>query len=100
MDLHAVITGDIVNSTKLKPKVESKLMSSLHRILAPYPFEFYRGDSFQVYLEKPEKSLRLALICRTMAISLSEGEESNRPDTRISIGIGKISAPVKELGEA
>jgi hypothetical protein len=100
MALHAVLTGDIVNSTKLKPKVETRLMAALSRILAPYPSEFYRGDSFQAYMEEPEKSLKTALLCRTTAISLSEDEELNRPDIRISIGIGKTNSPVKELRSA
>ena len=100
MAIQAVLTGDIVNSTKLKKAVEKKLLSLLYSTLSPYQFEFYRGDSFQVYVAKPEAALRIALLCRTAAISISKNEEIDLSDVRMSIGVGIVKAPVKTLGAA
>ena len=100
MAIQAVLTGDIVNSTKLKKAVEKKLLSLLYLTLSSYKFEFYRGDSFQVYVTKPEEALKIALLCRTAAISISKNEEINLSDIRMSIGIGVVKTPVKTLGAA
>ena len=100
MAIQAVLTGDIVNSTKLKKAVEKKLLSLLYSTLSSYKFEFYRGDSFQVYVTKPEEALKIALLCRTAAISISKNEEINLSDIRMSIGIGVVKTPVKTLGAA
>jgi len=99
--IHAVITGDIVNSTQLDPATEKTLIKELGRILKPHIFEFYRGDSFQVYIKEPAKSLRIALMCRTLAISLTASEEDlSLSDVRISIGIGRVVLPIKISGTA
>lgn len=100
MAIKAVLTGDIVNSTKLKKAVEKKLILLLHATLSDYKFEFYRGDSFQVYVTNPSEALKTALLCRTAAISISKIEEINLSDVRVSIGIGTAKTPVKTLGVA
>ena len=51
MGTQAVITADIVNSTKLTAAKEKLLLKKLLSVLNPYQFEFYRGDSFQVLLK-------------------------------------------------
>ncbi|MBY0482523.1 MAG: hypothetical protein K2Q21_14295 [Chitinophagaceae bacterium] len=98
--LHAVLTGDIVNSTKLEPKKEKKLMKLFYQILEPYKFEFYRGDSFQAYIREPKEALKIVLQCRTAAISVTGTEEATGSDVRISIGIGSIAAPIRKLATA
>lgn len=100
MALRAVLTGDIVNSTKLKPAIEKKLLKVLQVILGAYQFEFYRGDSFQVFIKNPVEALRVALLCRTAAISISKNNEENVADVRISMGIGNAKMPVITLGTA
>ncbi len=94
----AILTGDIVNSTKLEAAVEKRLLAELKEILSPYTFEFYRGDSFQVYVEDARASLRTAMLCRTAAIGLQQEEQF--PDIRISIGIGEVTQPIIPLGSA
>lgn len=96
--LHAVLTGDIVNSTTLSAQVEKKLMKDLRKILSSHLAEFYRGDSFQVYIKEPAGSLKLALLCRAIAISLTWGDEAIASDVRVSIGIGPVQLPVKSPG--
>jgi len=99
MAIQAILTGDIVNSTQLTTRGEKKLLACLRQLLSPYQYEFYRGDSFQVYVKRAEEALPLALLCRTAAISIG----SNGPaasDIRISIGIGDVKMPVTSLGTA
>lgn len=100
MAVRAVLTGDIVNSTRLKKVTEKKLLKILTAALAKYQFEFYRGDSFQVYVKNPIEALQTALLCRTAAISVSKNETINLSDVRISIGIGTVTMQVKTLGTA
>ncbi len=100
ISIHAVLTGDIVNSTQLEAVTEERLLKELGRILQPYAFEFFRGDSFQAYLKDPADSLRVALLCRTAAMSMVSNDLQPASDIRISIGIGTVMAPVKILGSA
>ncbi|MFT4156000.1 hypothetical protein [Parafilimonas sp.] len=84
--LQAVITADIVNSTRMNKKQETQLLQTLEGLFADQPHEFFRGDSFQVLVLQPALSLQLALLCRTAAIAL---EPESRPfDIRMGIGIG------------
>lgn len=99
-DMAAVITADIVNSTKLSEANEKLLFSELEELLKPYRSEFFRGDSFQVYLENAKDALKLALACRSLAIQLPTAEEEPLSDIRISIGIGNVVLPVKSLATA
>jgi hypothetical protein len=99
MAVQAVLTGDIVNSTKLTAANEKKLLKKLKIILSPYKYEFYRGDSFQVYIKDAKNALRIALLCRTAAISMP-ADAVTPGDVRVSIGIGPVKAPVKKLSGA
>ncbi|TVM04253.1 MAG: hypothetical protein CV087_01025 [Candidatus Brocadia sp. WS118] len=99
--LYAVVTGDIVGSSKLTTGQRSHLLSvlkssfnTLKKILPDgirAPFEIHRGDSFQGVLSKPEAALRVAIAIRT---SLRHGFETkqrrNALDARIAVGIGPI----------
>ena len=100
MAIRAVITGDIVNSTKLAAAKEKKLLKILYQVLAPHQFEFYRGDSLQVFQKDAGGALRTALLCRTAAISISQQEKTVSSDVRISIGIGEVRGIVKSLRTA
>jgi hypothetical protein len=97
MAIQAVLTGDIVNSTRLGPAAEKKLLKALSGVLLSYRYEFYRGDSFQAYIKDAAGALTAALLCRTAAI----GMEGTAPaDVRISIGIGKTRPPGDLLGSS
>lgn len=96
----AVLTGDIVNSTQLLPEQEEVLFRRLRQdILKAYPHEIYRGDSFQVFIVKPQEALTVALACRVLAIQFTETAEMEF-DMRLSIGIGKVVLPISDLGTA
>ncbi len=102
----AVLTGDIVNSTKLLLTQEARLIKALGGVLGnfrgkPRLHEFYRGDSFQIYLDDPAEALRMALVCRALAIEVTGDEETEVvSDIRISIGIGEVKLPIHQLGTA
>jgi len=84
----AVITGDIVNSSKMSEEEKSNIQNWFDQLtgnailLKP---KFFRGDSFQLAV-KPESALTLALKCRAELRSQNE-----RNDARISIGIGEVT---------
>jgi hypothetical protein len=98
--MQAVITADIVNSTRLPAAKERKLLKRINGVLATYQHEFYRGDSFQAFLPDAAGALKAALLCRTAAICLDEEETAMQSDVRISIGIGQARPPVKTLSTA
>jgi class 3 adenylate cyclase len=98
LNVAAILTGDIVNSTRLSPLQEKQLFELLRRFVAQHKYEFFRGDSFQIYIDDPRDALQMALVCRSLAIELTENGE--RYDVRISIGIGKVNLPIKDLGIA
>lgn len=102
----AVLIGDIVNSTQLKAEQQKALIKDLINVLERFfgdnQYEFFRGDSFQVLVKDLNKALRLALACRSVAISIDANKQTITPisDIRISIGIGEYSTPVKTLSLA
>ena len=100
MAIQAVLTSDIVHSTKLLPRQEQQLVRRLRLVLSSCKFEFYRGDSFQVYLKDARPALETALLCRTAAIGMARNTENFTPDVRIGIGIGKAKEPEGTLGTA
>lgn len=99
MATQAVITGDIVNSTRLPASKTSRLTRRIIEIFDNNKNEFYRGDSFQAYIKEPKEALRLALLCRTAAINIAK-DEKVVSDVRISIGIGNITGIVRTLKTA
>ncbi len=100
MAIRAVLTGDIVNSTKIGKVNERKLLKSLQQVLEAHLFEFYRGDSLQVYIKEPTQALQIALLCRTAGMSITQNNLVASSDVRFSIGIGMVNTPVKTLGNA
>ena len=100
MAIRAVLTGDIVNSTKIGKVNERKLLKSLQQVLEAHLFEFYRGDSFQVYIKEPTQALQIALLCRTAGMSITQNDMVASSDVRLSIGIGLVNTSVKTLGNA
>jgi hypothetical protein len=102
MVIQSVLTGDIVNSTKLHATKEKKLTNMLTELFISRncKIEFFRGDSFQAYTRDPRGALRLALLGRVAAISFSKDEKIILSDIRISIGIGTVKTPVRTLKAA
>jgi hypothetical protein len=98
--IHAVLTGDIVNSSRFPAAEEKLLLAALNSAFDTHLYEYYRGDSFQAYINDPRLALKVALLCRAITISFTEDYESIPYDVRISIGIGIVDQPVKKLSTA
>ncbi|HEX2606419.1 MAG TPA: hypothetical protein VHK91_03525 [Flavisolibacter sp.] len=96
----AVLTADIVNSTHLTKAQEKKLMDTITHWLASGKYEFYRGDSFQVYLKDASVALRVLLGCRLAARRLVGEASAAYFDVRAGIGIGAVQQPVRTLRTA
>lgn len=100
MAISAVITADIVNSTQLSKADAKKLMKNLINILQLYKYEFFRGDSFQVYVKSPVEALWLLLQMRTCAMKLPSETSMPVADIKASIGIGNVKVPINFLKTA
>lgn len=96
----AVITADIVNSTRIEGDIIDDLRNSIEDIIrskfTPI-YSFYRGDSLQCYLESPSLAYLLALILRTEAKIFLPANSSVKIDLKISVGIGNVEVPVKDV---
>lgn len=100
MSISAVITADIVNSTKLSKLQGKKLSDNLVAVLENQKYEFYRGDSFQVYLKSPSEALSVTLQLRTIAMKVLLKTSVPIIDIRASIGLGTVDGAVKTLKTA
>lgn len=99
MTLASVITADITNSTKLAKRQYTQLIKTLETNFEGHLFEFFRGDSFQVFIRSSADSLSLLLRARTSIMKLSSGS-SPVNDIRATIAIGPVNLPVKSLRSA
>lgn len=99
----AIITGDIVNSTKLSREERIVMLYSLQEIpmilndISSVNFEIFRGDSFQILVSDPWQVLKVALIIRAFLRSQKLGENKKILDSRIAIGIGSLDFQSEEL---
>jgi hypothetical protein len=92
---YAVLTGDIVRSSRLsvaERKAVGRLLDRAGQTLArwstvPLPLSRHRGDGWQVLLADPAPALRAALLVRA---TLRAGGSSRSLDTRIGIGVGTV----------
>ncbi len=118
--MYAVITGDIIQSTRLKGKRTlylqqvKKLFESIRKSKKKFgivkPFEIFRGDSFQGAFNKPEKALIIALLLRSFSrMTLPKGLKAMKgtvayshvvTDLRIAVGIGDIDNLSKKIVES
>ena len=94
--IKGVITGDLVNSTNIAAEWRQAVVEALHicitesMSLTPVKMEMYRGDSFQVVVDKPEYALAVAIALRAK-LKATTPEKQEMWDARLSIGIGDIS---------
>ena len=95
--LYGVITGDVIESSKLAPASRKRLhraMTTMSRRLENAfepdifgPVEIFGGDSWQAVLDRPELVLRAALFYRA---GVRAAMESRTPDLRIAMAVGRI----------
>lgn len=94
--MHAVITGDIVNSTSANPKIWlPQLKNELNRTGEnPRQWEIFRGDSFQILVEDPAQALASSIRLKAAVKMLKD------LDVRMSIGIGNINHRSPQITES
>ncbi|MBN9351676.1 MAG: hypothetical protein J0H55_13435 [Chitinophagaceae bacterium] len=91
----AVVTGDIVNSAKVKPTVYLKILKGFleKQGKPPKSWEIFRGDSFQ-FKCKPEDAFRKFLLLK------SKIKQISGLDIRISIGVGTLDYEAPKISES
>lgn len=118
----AVITGDIIHSTRMDDQSRVLLTKAISHLLKRLASDFsiksemYRGDSFQCLIGKPKNALRVALLIKTKIRSLHPSElfkikKVAKPrqvtsqlyatwifDARMGIGIGEAGQAKNKLG--
>jgi len=95
--IYAVMTGDIIGSTRLTERFGSSWVDDLRDSLdylkknSLVPPSIFRGDSFQIATSNPDSAIKDAIILRLKLISSFKVDETYpRLDARIAIGLGKI----------
>jgi len=98
--IHAVLTGDIIDSTRLSAQELRQAREVMAEAIGAFErdrprsvrgdLDFFRGDAWQVLLERPGQALRLALLLRARL------RAALGADTRVAIGIGGVDAVVED----
>lgn len=96
MNTPAVITGDIINFTKLPAASRKALIEDTEELLKRWitqktNAEIFRGDSYQVLFEDALTAITKSIQLISWFKKHSEEESSVYLSTRISIGIGEVS---------
>ncbi len=87
----AIITGDIVNSTDIQGEERAEVLNSIKDLpqelshLGLDGVDIYRGDSFQMHINKPENAALIAILTRASLRAKNKGW-----DARIAIGVGTL----------
>ncbi len=95
--IYAVLTGDIVGSSKLERQDREKLLGVMHKAsqeirafwsdAVPMDIDIFRGDSWQMLIEKPEHALEIAVYFRAY---LKSTMQNRKLDSRIVIATGTV----------
>ena len=94
--MKGIITGDIVDSSRIKPQNRGELLNCLNimgeelQCISSFTMEMFRGDSFQLLIEDPSAVMRIALLLRAGLIHHTPNKEDGIWDARISLGIGNV----------
>ena len=108
--LYAVLTGDIVKSSRMSPadlkrlpRVLTSIFKSIDKICKPEDFttqfSIFRGDSFQVICE-PVCAIKAWLLIRAGLRAAYPAPLSKSVDARIGIAIGKVNHLAKNITES
>jgi hypothetical protein len=104
--VQAIITGDIIDSTRLNEAERKKMLAALKKVFQEIEdkkqkadFKIFRGDSFQGNCPEPENALWISLKIKTALLKVSI-LTNQALDARIAIGIGKTGKLIKNIGTA
>ena len=103
MKTYAVLTGDLVKSSRLTIAKSKGAMDRMKKMAGEFAeqhpetivgrMDTFRHDSWQLLLEHPVLALRAAVFLR--AALKMESDAKTKYDTRISIGIGRVESVAK-----
>ncbi|HET8754100.1 MAG TPA: SatD family protein [Salinimicrobium sp.] len=108
----AIITGDIVDSSDLKPEELKLILNTLQEEFdsiekaskTKTDFKIYRGDSFQGMIPQPEMALRNTLQIKSainkIQFKSAEKKTGLKADFRVAIGIGNLDLKRKNISES
>ncbi|WP_316752921.1 hypothetical protein [Pedobacter gandavensis] len=96
MKTQAVITGDIINFTKLSAIKRKQLIKDTDKLLKAWSkaqknAEIFRGDSYQVLFEEVEEAITKSIQLVCWFKKHSDEAAKIHLSTRISVGIGEVS---------
>ncbi len=92
----AVVVGDIIGSRGMRPETWLEALKMILNAFGDRPgsWEIFRGDSFQVLLDRPEESLNAIL-------QIKAALKARKPlDARMALGIGSIDYRSKSVAES
>ncbi len=102
MELYAVLTGDVIGSSRLPATLRKELQGWLkvlardfaetHGEVVVGKLEAFRGDSWQVCLTDVSLALRAAIFMRA---GLKAHPSRENVDTRVGIGVGTVEVLTK-----
>lgn len=96
MKIESIITGDIVDSTKMVAEERNAMLLMLQSLpellstLTKIDLEIFRGDSFQIKVGNPVDSLKVALAIRAQIRSFKFAKHNRQWDARLAIGVGTV----------
>lgn len=101
--VYAVLTGDLVKSSRLAPEQSKGAMAWLRQAVKEFAalhsdtvvgrLDTFRHDSWQCLLSRPELGVSAAVFLR--AALRMQSEPKTKYDTRIAIGVGSVESVVK-----
>ncbi|WP_158860182.1 transcriptional regulator [Lunatibacter salilacus] len=94
--MEAVITGDIIGSTKISPENWLPVLKAALKTWGKEPadWEIYRGDSFQLKISNPMQAIEAAVYIKAAIKTILE------LDVRLGIGLGEINYTAKKITES
>jgi len=106
--MEAVITGDLIDSTKYTPKELDTILDKVNNEFKYFKtaydsdFKIFRGDSFQGIVLDPAIALDLTITIKTAVnkIPIKNKKISGLPDFRIAIGVGNINLKRESILES
>ena len=108
MKIVSVITGDIIGSTlgndsqrrKMLDVVEGSLDEIQNELVFRMQLEFFRGDAFQILIEKPEKALLVAVLLRAALSGNTPKDNLYMWDARMAMGVGGVKYRTDSLAKS
>lgn len=94
--MKSVITADVVGSTRIKAERRVELPELIYQIaedlqkICPIRLEIFRGDSFQIMVEKPEQAPLIAVLVRAGLRKSELVSGTQLLDARMAIGVGGV----------